>query len=114
MSRTQLIISNAFPRSGVIIQKLPFCEIIGQDVVMNCSFDSSWSLNEGLVWMWGHLNFHRRYIKGLQADGAVICVRHKPDGQPIEILPNGAEMLHLLGISLVIERPVKGDRPTGQ
>ena len=44
----------------------------------------------------------RRYLKSLQAEGGKITVRVTGARMPIEIKPNGAEMLHLLGATLTL------------
>jgi hypothetical protein len=71
-------------------------------VVLKSQLDPKASLNDHLVWLWGIVQGERRYLKSLQAEGALISVNASGTVEPIELKPNGAEMLHLLGATLVI------------
>jgi hypothetical protein len=60
-------------------------------------------LNDQLVWLWGFLKHERRYLKSLQAEGAVLTVQARGIALPVELKSNGAEMLHLLDATLLID-----------
>jgi hypothetical protein len=81
---------------------LAFASLDGNDVVLKSQLDPKVSLNDHLVWLWGIVQGERRYLKSLQAEGALISVTAGGTVEPIELKPNGAEMLHLLGATLVI------------
>ena len=81
---------------------LAFAVVSGNDLVIESRLAASAPLNEHLVWLWGLLQHERRYLKGLQSEGAVLSVRVRGVGRPLEIKPNGAEMLHLLNATLVV------------
>ena len=85
-------------------KRLPFATIEGDDIVLQSALPAEASLNEHLVWLWGLLQHERRYLKGLAGRGASIIVRVRGVRQRVEVKPNGAEMLHLLGATLVIDR----------
>lgn len=82
---------------------LAFAVVSGSDLVIESRLSASALLNEHLVWLWGLLQHERRYLKGLQSEGAVLSVRALGVGRPWEIRPNGAEMLHLLNATLLVE-----------
>jgi hypothetical protein len=48
------------------------------------------------------LKHERRKLKSLAASGASLVCRYRTKRGEIHILPNGAEMLHLLGVELVV------------
>ena len=56
------------------------------------------------MWFWAGLKHERRFLKSLQAEGARITVVASGVGATFEIQPNGAEMLHLIGASLVVTK----------
>ena len=90
-------------RAEAIRAKVPGAEIERGDVVLRSRLAPDQPLNEHLVWLWGMLKHQRRYLKNIQSQGiGVICECRVSPGS-IRILPNGAEMLHLLGIDLVID-----------
>jgi hypothetical protein len=84
-------------------KSLAFAVVTGNDVVIESQLASQAPLNDHLVWLWGLLQHERRYLKSLQTEGAVLSVHAREVRLPIELKPNGAEMLHLLNASLVIE-----------
>jgi hypothetical protein len=104
MATVTLRISNIPSRAAASRKRLAFASIEGTDVVLKSQLGSRASLNDHLVWIWGTVQHERRYLKSLQAEGAVIAVHASEVGDPVELKPNGAEMLHLLGASLVVGR----------
>jgi hypothetical protein len=84
-------------------KSLAFAVVTGSDVVIESQLASHAPLNDHLVWLWGVLQHERRYLKSLQSEGAVLAVHARGVRLPVEIKPNGAEMLHLLNASMVIE-----------
>lgn len=94
---------DALARSEAIRAKIAGAEIERGDVVLQSRLTPDRSLNEHLVWLWGMLKHQRRYLKNIQTQGiGLVCECEVPPGS-IRILPNSAEMLHLLGIELVLE-----------
>jgi hypothetical protein len=83
-------------------KSLAFARVVGNDIVLKSPLEAKSSLNEHLVWLWGTLQGERRYLKSLQSEGAEILVQAFGATEPIEIKPNGAEMLHILGATLMI------------
>lgn len=79
---------------------LPFARVEASSIVIDSQIPSDRPLNEHLVWLWGMLQNERRHLKALQAEGARVTVSVIGARPPIEIAPNGAEMLHLLGATL--------------
>ena len=84
-------------------KSLAFAVATGNDVVIESPLAADAPLNDHLVWLWGTLQHERRYLKSLQSEGAVLSVHARGVPLPVELKPNGAEMLHLLNASLVIE-----------
>jgi hypothetical protein len=102
MKKVSLRISH-LPNPGSATRKhLPYSHLDGKDIVFDSALPEDAPLNDHLVWMWGSLKANRRYLKSLQAEGAVFTISAPATRRPIELKPNGAEMLHLLGITLVI------------
>jgi hypothetical protein len=88
---------------GVVRSKVPFATVEEGVLVVRSQLGPAASLNEHLVWLWGVLQHERRVLKNAIAGGArIVCECVVPKGS-IRILPNGAEMLHLLGCELVVE-----------
>jgi len=84
-------------------KELPGAIVSGDELVMKSHLAESAPLNDHLVWLWGFLKHERRYLKSLQAEGAVLVVHVSGVGLPVELKPDGAEMLHLLNASLLID-----------
>lgn len=84
-------------------KSLPFAQIEGASITIKSQLGDDLPLNDHLVWLWGMLHNERRYIKALQTEGGKITVRVRGARPPIEVKPNGAEMLHLLGATLMVE-----------
>ena len=83
-------------------KRLPFAVLEGTDLVLKSPLGPDASLNEHLVWLWGMLKHERRYLKSLAAQGAKMTAQATGLRRPVEIKPNGAEMLHLLGVTLTL------------
>lgn len=83
-------------------KQLPFAEISEGTLVIKSQLGSNAPLNDHLVWLWGLLKHERRYLKSLQSEGGTIMVQAVGFRLPVEIRPNGAELLHLLGANLIV------------
>jgi hypothetical protein len=99
-------------RRDLLRERLPFSAIERGDVVLRSPLDADTPLNGHLVWLWGMLRHHRRLLKCVQQEGGRIECRCKVSKGPVSLRPNAAEMLHLLGIDLVVEVPSRPERPT--
>jgi hypothetical protein len=103
MTRVTFKVAGAGTYAEVVRSKLPFARLEGETVVLPSQLAESASLNDHLVWLWGMLHNERRVLKTAAASGAtLICECVVPKG-PIRILPNASEMLHILGVELVVE-----------
>lgn len=103
MTSAALYITGISNRVESVREKFAFSSIEGGAVVLRSQLDSSQDINSHLVWLWGILKHQRRFLKSLQSEGAHLsCLCKVPKGK-VQILPNGAEMLHLLGVELVVE-----------
>lgn len=90
-------------RKESIRERLPGAIIEQEDVVMRSRLAPSKSLNEHLVWLWGMLKHQRRFLKNLQREGGKLTCRCEVSKGDVRLLPNAAEMLHLLEMELVIK-----------
>jgi hypothetical protein len=99
-----LRITNIPSAADAARKRLTFTVIDGSDIVFKSQLSRESPLNEHLVWFWGMLQGERRYLKSLAAQGAIVTVHARGNQEPLEIKSNGAEMLHLLGATLRIER----------
>jgi len=97
-------ISNIGNRQESVVRQVPFAEAEKDFVVIRSALTADASINEHLMWLWGRLKHERKYLKGIQQDGAVLTCKIRGANANIEIFPNGAEMLHLLNAKLVIEK----------
>ena len=103
MTVVEVVISGLSARAELIRSKLAFSVIKRGDVVIRSQLAPEIPLNEHLVWLWGVLKHERRFIKTLQDEGGtLLCMCKVPKGKA-SILPNGAEMLHLLNMELLLE-----------
>lgn len=90
-------------RAELYRKKLPFAAIKQGKVVIQSQLDPSEPINDHLVWLWGMIHHERKLLKRLQDDeGSLTCRCEAKKGTAI-IRPNGAEMLHLLNMDLVLE-----------
>ena len=85
-------------------KSLAFAQIEGTDIVLRSQLGPEAALNDHLVWLWGILKHERRFLKSLAAQGALLTVTVSGATGSVRVEPNGAELLHLLGATLVIER----------
>lgn len=83
-------------------KSLPFAQVEGTSITVKSQLGGDVPLNDHLVWLWGMLHNERRYLKALQTEGGKISVHVTGALVPIEIKPDGAEMLHLLGATLTV------------
>jgi hypothetical protein len=89
------------PAAGVR-KSPPYAKVSSDGITIVSQLGPNATVNEHLVWLWGMLQHERRYLKSLQSEGAAVSVRVHGAGLPIEVRPNGAEMLHLLNATLFI------------
>jgi hypothetical protein len=108
MTNVALHITNLPNKAAATRKDLPCAVVDNSSIVIKSQLSQELPLNEHLVWLWGMLKHERRYLKTLQSEGAVITVRVSSARFPVEVKPNGAEMLHLLGASLVIDGKSNG------
>src|SRR5580692_1708887 len=103
MDKVALRISRLPDASASASRKhLPASRIDGHDLVVESALPPTAPLNDHLVWLWGMLKHERRYLKSLQSEGAHFEIQIPAESGIIQVKPNGAEMLHLLGITLTI------------
>ncbi|XZG69538.1 hypothetical protein ACTSKR_12880 [Chitinibacteraceae bacterium HSL-7] len=103
MTTVAFKIINAGSYLSVVSGKLPFSSIENGVLVMRSRLDASAPLNDHLVWLWGFLQHERRVLKTAVAGGATLICECSTSKGGIRILPNGAELLHLLGAELVLD-----------
>src|SRR5262245_34365272 len=103
MTSVSLRITGA-PNEASLTRKSLGGRLVDGELVVKSPLPKGTPLNEHLVWLWGSLKHERRYLKSLQAEGAKLLVEAQVGDGPVEVLPNGAELLHLLGAALVISR----------
>jgi hypothetical protein len=84
-------------------KRFPGATVSGNELIMRSPLGADASLNDHLIWFWGHLKLERRYLKSLQSEGAVLAVHATGVPLPVELRGNAAEMLHLLNASLIIK-----------
>lgn len=103
MPTASFYFTNCGGQKETIAKKFPFTEISKGNVVMESALSPEYSLNDHLVWLWGKVKNERRFIKNLQDNGVTIVCRCRANKDEVKILPNGAEMLHLLGATLEVD-----------
>ena len=103
MTRVVLKISHAGSSAEVLLSKLPFSSREEGSVLVRSQLGEELPLNDHLVWLWGMLKHERRILKSAVANGAIISCECKVPKGRVRVLPNGAEMLHLLGVELNLE-----------
>jgi len=103
MTRVELRVHNAGAHAETVRGKLPFAILEKGAVVVRSQLGPEVPLNDHLVWLWGMLQHERRVLKSATSAGArIVCECVVPRG-PITVMPNGAEMLHLLGVELLLQ-----------
>jgi hypothetical protein len=71
--------------------------------VISSPLEQVQELNDHLVWFWSLLKHKRRLLGRLQASGCEMTCLCTGCRGPIIVRPNGAEMLHLLGVRLEVD-----------
>jgi len=102
MKKVALRISGLPNAAAAFRKRLPFSVAEGQQLVLESALPPDAPLNDHLVWIWGLLKLERRHLKSLQSEGATFTIVAPFRSGGIEIKPNGAEFLHLLGVTLTI------------
>ncbi|ARN21823.1 hypothetical protein [Piscinibacter gummiphilus] len=102
MTRVELKVLDAGAYAETVRGKLPFAILEKGVVVVRSQLGPEVPLNEHLVWLWGMVQHERRVLKAATSAGArITCECVVPRG-PITVMPNGAELLHLLGAELLV------------
>ncbi len=102
MSRVEFLVTGLGVQLALTQSKLPILRTRDSSLVLESPLPEDAPLNDHLVWLWGMLKHERRKLKSLAASGASLVCRYRTKRGEIHILPNGAEMLHLLGVELVV------------
>lgn len=103
MTLAEVRVSGLAHRKESIRERLRGAVVERGDVVMRSPLEPSEPLNKHLVWLWGMLKQQRRFLKNLQQEGGKLTCRCKVPKGNVTLLPNAAEMLHLLEMELVLE-----------
>jgi hypothetical protein len=103
MTVAEVRVSGLSNRNETIRERLPGAIIERGDVVLRSPLEPSKSLNEHLVWLWGMLRHQRKFLKNLQQEGGKLTCRCEVPIGKVRLLPNAAEMLHLLEMEIVIK-----------
>jgi hypothetical protein len=103
MTRVTFKVSGVGVQAESIRSKLPMSRVEGGCVLPESPLPQDQPLNEQLVWLWGMLKHERRMLKSLAHGGASLSCECKVSKGTIRLQPNGAEMLHLLGVELIVE-----------
>ena len=103
MTKAEVRVSGLPNRKESIRERLPGAVAEQGEVVMRSPLEPSSPLNEHLVWLWGKLKHQRRFLKNLRQEGGKLTCRCKVPKGEVSLLPNAAEMLHLLEMELVFE-----------
>lgn len=103
MTTAEVRVSGLPNRKESIRERLPGAIIERGDVVMRSPLGPSKPLNEHLAWFRGMLKHRRRFLKNLQQEGGKLTCRCEVPKGGVTLLPNAAEMLHLLEMELVLE-----------
>jgi hypothetical protein len=103
MTRVELRITNVASGLGNAQARLGGSILEKDAVVFRSALSTESSISDHLVLLWGILKHERRLLKRFQTAGAEIKVICRTSASDFRILPNAAEMLHLLNAALVIE-----------
>lgn len=95
-------VDGAGPYAEVVRSKLPFSSLEHGTVWVRSPLKPEVDLNEHLVWLWGMLKHERRVLKSAVVAGAKLTCECKVSKGAVRLLPNSAEMLHLLGAELIL------------
>lgn len=103
MTQVTFKVENAGTYADIVRSKLPFSRLENGVIIIHSLLDENESLNEHLVWLWSTVKHERRVLKSAVSNGGrITCECTAPKGR-VHLLPNGAEMLHLLGVELILE-----------
>lgn len=103
MTKAVVVITGLPERAELIRSKLRSASIKQGKVIVRSQLESDLPLNEHLVWLWMVLKHERRFLKNIQAEGGKLTCECETKKGAVSIKPNGAEMLHLLEMELVLE-----------
>ncbi|HEX6622372.1 MAG TPA: hypothetical protein VF064_01575 [Pyrinomonadaceae bacterium] len=103
MATAEVRVSGLPVRKESIRERLPGAVIEHNEVVVRSALGRSLPLNDHLVGLWNVLRQHRRFLKSLQQEGGKLTCRCMIPKSGAILKPNGAEMLHLLEMELVLE-----------
>lgn len=103
MTKASVVIAGLPERAEMIRSKLPFASVKQGKVLLKSQLESDLPLNDHLVWLWGMLKHQRRFLKTIQTEGAKLVCECETKKGSLSIKPNGAQMLHLLDMELVLE-----------
>jgi hypothetical protein len=103
MTTAEVRLSGVSDRKESIREQLAWSVIERGDIVIRSALDPSEPLNAHLVWLWTSLQGKRRFLRSLQeCGGKLVCHCKVPKGRT-HLLPNAAQMFHLLEMELVLE-----------
>ncbi|HEX8459011.1 MAG TPA: hypothetical protein VF656_17085 [Pyrinomonadaceae bacterium] len=103
MTSAEVRVSGVSDRKEAIREKLAWSVIEQGDIIIRSPLDPSEPLNEHLVWLWTSLQHQRRFLKSIQECGGKLVCRCKVPKGKVRLLPNAAQMIHLLEMELVLE-----------
>jgi hypothetical protein len=103
MSRVTFMVTGLGTQLLSAQARLPLLQSKDGSLVLESPLPEETALNDHLVWLWGMLKHERRKLKSFAASGAKLVCRCRRSKGSIYLLPNGAEMLHLLGAELHVE-----------
>ncbi|WIO73502.1 hypothetical protein QP938_09340 [Porticoccaceae bacterium LTM1] len=104
MTKAAVVISVISPERAELLQsKLPFSSIKQGNVIIQSKLEAGLPLNDHLVWLWGMLQNERRLLKRIEEEESKIICQCQVGRGAVIIKPNGAEMLHLLNMELMLE-----------
>jgi hypothetical protein len=103
MATAEVRVSGLAVRRESIRERLPGAVVEHDEVVVRSPLGRSLPLNDHLVWLWGMLKHQRRFLKTLRQEGGKLTCRCTIPKSGALLKPNGAEMLHLLEMELVLE-----------
>ena len=103
MNQVTLKIENVGSYANVLQTKLPFSKVENGSVVIHSRIDGNEPVNSHIVWLWGMIHNERRALKNAISNVAKIICECIVKKGTIHILPNAAEMFHLLGAERVFK-----------
>ena len=95
--------SNLGSYAQSIQSSLPCSRLADGEVTITSPLDSTHTVNDHIVWIYGVLKHQKRLLKTSVSNGArLLCECFVTKGE-ISISPNAAEFLHLFQIELVLK-----------